>query len=824
MADKQQDNKSSKDQKLQPDTTVNDGPVEANVSGEPSDKNTAENQSVANDLLSSEIHKIIESASKPRRQLSRFQIMVLLSAIVLCIIVTGVVFFRPSSSKAESVIVQPSVQIQSENIQSSTTDKNITPVQQTDTTFTLTKKQADSLDQAVSFRVAKELYNQGQYKKACYVFKKLQENLLGDSLRQQCLKDWLSLQMARCLQQSSEKGMMDELFTEALNSKSLVVQAMANYHIAVAQGKNQQHYEAYNRIYRTLSLLKAFQKWMPPAMEADCYYMAAESLTRHILGISNDRWDLPGSEWMNRMESYELPVQSQQQLSDLLLAGIEQINDAVLMPKVEYDSNRKVGVQWTVACLNAPFEQVIWQFASESDLSVNWEGSKDGFNDRRVTMLLPFVDRHYLAEVVTSCAGLIWHYDGYSGTIYDPVNYNDIDRLRQVFVQKAISMWQRFQIRYRNNSRIPNAQFCLGRLYTISDDKPMALGVYKLVSTQYDQPVLAAYGLFNMAMLKVDMRDYAGAREDLNELLIRYPDCLVVNKALMYLGDVLLKSRLYAESAQIYDRLFHLDVNAQTRRSALFGLGQCCYEMADYESAAKWLSKALEMAQDQSDDRVGVATYMLGRSYISLGQYRQACDALRMALGQTLDNHEYIQTVLELAQVECEQGNYLRALNELEAVSEERLNQEDSCKVMIAKANVYRSLGLLDAAISLLRRQIEFIAESSLRAQLSLELAHCYMLNEDLRIAEKELNDVMYDLPVGYDSQRGGFLLARIAFIQQRYGKAESFCLDALETNVEDDQLRSRIHHLLGDIYKKQNDFDRAALAFAGLISQDKVQ
>jgi tetratricopeptide (TPR) repeat protein len=189
-----------------------------------------------------------------------------------------------------------------------------------------------------------------------------------------------------------------------------------------------------------------------------------------------------------------------------------------------------------------------------------------------------------------------------------------------------------------------------------------------------------------------------------------------------------------------------------------------------------------------------------------------------------MDRHEYVQVVLELVQAERARENYLQALTILESIPEENLNQEDACQVLIAKSKIYRSIDLPDTAVTLLRRRVEFIADASLRAKLILELAECYMLNNDLRIAQKELEDAIYDLPLGYDTQYGGCLLAKIAYRQGQYDKAQTLCLGTLRTQIEDESLRAEVSELLGEIYLKQKNYDKAALAFAGVMDQDTVQ
>jgi hypothetical protein len=78
--------------------------------------------------------------------------------------------------------------------------------------------------------------------------------------------------MALSLQKTDDQTLMGQLFTEALQSRSLVVRAMASYHLAFIQNRHQQFYEARHRAYQALALLKAFNG---AVFIADCGPVAA---------------------------------------------------------------------------------------------------------------------------------------------------------------------------------------------------------------------------------------------------------------------------------------------------------------------------------------------------------------------------------------------------------------------------------------------------------------------------------------------------------------------------------------------------------------------
>jgi Tfp pilus assembly protein PilF len=119
---------------------------------------------------------------------------------------------------------------------------------------------------------------------------------------------------------------------------------------------------------------------------------------------------------------------------------------------------------------------------------------------------------------------------------------------------------------------------------------------------------------------------------------------------------------------------------------------------------------------------------------------------------------------------------------------------------MLAKSEIYRQIDVPSTGISLLRRKIQFIAESRLRARLSLELAECYLQNGETTLARQELSDAIHYLPAGRDSQRAAFLLARIAHLNQNNERAKALWLVALKLDIRVVSLSRQIYDLLGRI------------------------
>ena len=691
-------------------------------------------------------------------------------------------------------------------------------------TMELGRHTTDVLDGAVSLQTAERLYASKEYLKAAYVYERLRSNLSLRTDRDEALADWLTLQMALCLQKTQEQELMAELFTRALNSRSPVVRALANYNLAFIQNHNRNFLEARRHAYQAMALLKTIEAYMPTTLEADCYFLAAESLTRYLLRIGNQRDDLPGNTWSDAQPIYSLPITDQEQLGYLLTEGMDQLSKSAIAPLVAYDPQRSIGAQWTAYALDAPLDQLLWQYASEAKVVLNLNSLSAAARQHKTMVYLPLVDRNYLAEVAVGAAGLVWRFDGQSGQVYDISTFEHSDALKAVLVREAAALWQRFLLRHRSDPRKPNAHYCLGQLYTMADQAATALGEYKLVATQYPAHSLAPYALLGSSRIKTTLRDFTGAQTDLNELLIRYPNSRITDEALLSLAEATMENGNYAEAAELFGRVYHLNINRRARLQSVFGLGKCAYEQGHFAEAAKWLTETLSLFTDHSDRRLAATCLMLGQALIQTEQYTEAAKVLHNALGAKLGNREYVRIALNLVEAELKQQHYVGALEIFERIPESRLTQEDSVDVMIAKARLYRQMDIPTPAIALLRRKIEFIAESRLRALLSLELAECYLQNGELTPARRELNEAMPHLPTGRETRRAAYLLAQIAYRNNNHKQAEAICLDVMKQGVDDESLRREVLGLLGALYTEQQAYDRAAMAYAGLLEPLDVQ
>jgi tetratricopeptide (TPR) repeat protein len=684
----------------------------------------------------------------------------------------------------------------------------------------LTPKEQLSLKQGISLKTADDLFAAGRYLEAAYVYNQISQNWISTTTNGQYLRDYLKLRIGVCMHRADEPHAQEECFTQAMQSPAAYVRGLACYYLARIRFQNKEYLEARQKAYQAIALCKSFDDMLSTNLEADMYFLAADSLTREVVGLYNLESQLPGRDWSDSLMDVWPAESDAMKLEAALCRTAEKIGQGVGNPKLTMDANRPVGSQWSLICMQSPLEETLWKMVSQANLKAVWEGDSQSLKNYPVTTYMMYVPQQYLAETICGSAGLIWRFDGQTASILNPKNYTDFELHRSALIGETISTWQRFLMRYREDSRIANVHYALGRMYTFSGQAAAALGEFKLLQGRFAKNALAPYAYLEAGKIKVDTMDYAGAIHDLNEMLLGYPDCPIADEVTLYLAQTTLKGGQTELAKELFGKSFQMNLSQAGKCEAATGLGRCAYIQQDWKEAQTWLSRAIELNQDKEKTRFGDVYFMLGKSSLELGEYTKANMMLRAALNSKLSEKEYMQTVLDLVDSECRQQNYVEALEILGQVPPARLGQDDTCDLLIAKVRILREIGVTESAISMLRKKIEFIADSRLRARLTLELAECYMATRNYPLARSELSNVMQDMPDAYHAARATLVLAQIIEKMGQPERAENLCVKLLDDPQTESQMRIEAFNLLGRIYTSQKYYEKAALAFAGVLPQ----
>ncbi len=684
---------------------------------------------------------------------------------------------------------------------------------------TISETVAASLKPAASWQLADQLVQTKDFDRAYYIYYQLNETLTPGIPADEWLQDLLALKMGLCLnalgKTSSDTG---RLFTQALQSRSPTVRAMAHYHMMFLEFKSHHNLAARQHAYQTLALSRMLEDALSSNLEADCYFLLCESITREILHLGNKSMDLPGSLWSDSLLPESLPLMDQTQMKAFLQNGRTLIQDGILAPRIRTETDFVSGSRYSAIGFDGPFEEWITRFASEARLHLVWDNQIDSMRSRPVSMYLPNTTEQWFAEIAAGSAGLVAEFSGEGLSLYNPAVYQNLSEHRKQLTREAVIVWRRFLLRYRGDHRCPNAHFALGLLQESLGETVAALGEYKLVATQYSSNPLAPFALLNSSHLKTNIHDYTGAKSDLTELIVQYPECKLIDQASLYLAQATLGTGRFTEAMSMFKKVYNLDLSKDSRRDAAYGVAESAFHLAQYAEAKKWYLHAIQLTADMSDRRIYTAYFMLGKSLIALKDFEQASLALIHAMNGPLTTEEYVETVLQLAEADTRQEKFVAALNILENVPEDKLTQEDSCEVLIARTRILREIDLTETALSLLRRKIEFVANAQLRARLSVELAKCLIQLDDLSLARKQLADALIALPSGALSRETSLLLIDVTMRLNQYDQAKSLCLQFLNNTTGNvPEFRSALH-LLGQIYTQLKEHDKAAMAYVGVF------
>jgi tetratricopeptide (TPR) repeat protein len=679
--------------------------------------------------------------------------------------------------------------------------------------------------QPLSLAAAETFYLQKDYNQAYVAYDQLRQALPAAEV-DDLLKDFLELKMAFCMKKAGHVEQANRLFKTLLQSRVPAIRALACYQQSLAEVQNHQYLEARAKAYQTIALVETidFYRDWTLSLERDCHFLVPEALTRSVLSLCDADKDLPPQLWSHSLEGDPFINVSEVQLRSFLNAGSDRLRRALLGPQIERFEAQDAVPRWSVLCYGASIEELLARFAAHASLDVQWdqdqvatsEAARRSVRKKPTSLCISAATAQQLTTVAAGSVGLLARLDE-KGTlgICNPSAYSSLSEHIAMLGREAISLWQRFLLTSVGDDRIANAHFALGLLKAQTGELTDATAEYKLVANRFSHTALAPYALLHSSRLKVKLRDFAGAREDLKQLIELYPDVEFSDRACLYLADATMKAGLFEEAARLYRRAYNLGISSQSQMASALGAGRCLYEKKDYEEAATWLARFIHLAKDFTSIDFNLACFLLGRTYLALGKPQQACDALEFALAGRLPRQEYIGAVSALVEANIQLGRFVEALNVLEKVRPWQFSQQESVELLLLKAGVLRSMGLFDKAILVLGDRAEYLLDLQLKAKVLYELAKCQDAYGDLEEARRNLTEVLVLVEAGPFAYEVGCELADVCLQLGQDSQVVSICSQLLDSNPPA-PIRQRALDLLAKAHVRQKNYEGAVLALLG--------
>ena len=675
----------------------------------------------------------------------------------------------------------------------------------------------------LSLQIADKLYLASDFASALATYDKLYRRL-PPSDDQQSLRDFLLLRMALCNRHIGNIQQSDSMFRTVSLSRLPLLRALARYHQSSTLIERERYLEAVTKAYQTIALVEVVdydKKWVQ-AVQRQCYFVVAEALTRSLLSLRDADADLPAELWGAHPDIDPFVHLDQPQLKVFLASGSEKLDVALLSPQIQAASEQG---RWSVICNGASVEELLARFATNAGLNIEWIDrgqttlDEESIRRRPVYLYLESATAQQVMMIAAGSVGLLARMDNAGNVrIEDISSYASLADHTALLANESVSLWRRFLLTAEDDQRVPSSHFALGLLHTVRERQIEAIAEYKLVANRFSKTPLAPHALLYSGRLKVSLRDYAGAQKDLKQLVQLYPDTELADQASLYLADATMKAGLYKEATSLYRKVYNLGLSQESQTTSALGAGRCFYETKNYVDAAKWLNRYIKLAQNQNRREYHVACLLLGKTYLALGKPQQAHAALNLAIKGDLSRQQHVESIATLVRAYIQQDQFIEALDVLEGTDAWQLSQQETVELLLLRARVLRSIGLIEKATALLAERTQFLPSPELKAKVALELTACYRESQQFEEARRVLSETFTVVEAGPLAQQIGTELAQMCLRARQPDQAASVCLQLLEYAAEPE--RTRIKSLLAQAYREQKDYGRAVSALLGSRAQ----
>jgi tetratricopeptide (TPR) repeat protein len=697
-------------------------------------------------------------------------------------------------------------------------------------------------DQPLSLMTAQLSYQQQDYQKAYALFAQLHKNL-SPTKNNQVLRDYFQLMQALCLENSGQTDEAISAYSKIIQSQSPIVRLVCSYQSSLLQLHKKEYLKARTHAYQALSLLTAadFNKDWAASLKRDLYFIAAESVTKKVLALSDADNNIPKDLWLQTIVEPGFDDLSEPELRLVLESGIEQLAAASLTPQIhklqEESSTQQVQQnlksdsiilsQWSVICHGAPVEELLSRFATNAELDIVWQAKENQtsqqnmpiWSSRPVTLYLPAVSTREFVNITAGSVGLIAYIldteDQRKLVVLNPAQYSSLKDHLSIISDHALSLWQGYLRSFYDDQRLPNAHFAIGLLQGQRNNTPKAIAEYKLVANRFSGSSLAPFALLNSSSLKSNMHDYTGARKDLTQLIEQYAKSEIYIQAYLNLAEATMNDELYSEAAQLYKKVFHSTSTLDLQNSASFGAARCFYQIKDHQNSIEWLEQYINNIKDMDNRNHHYACYLLGKSQMALGNPKAAYQAFQGALGKQLSKAEYGETVIALIEAKKQQQLFLDALSIIENIRTWQVTQKDYVEILLLKSNMLRSMGLTDKAVATLGDRAKYLVNPQLKAKISLELTECYIDQGKNELAYENLIEILAYAEPGHQANQALYMLAQSCLDLGRISETISFCEQLLACKPSP-QFKNKALSLLSTAYRRQKDYDKATILLLG--------
>jgi len=624
------------------------------------------------------------------------------------------------------------------------------------------------------------------------------------------ISDFLRFRIAQCLMRRARRDEARAMYLRLGDSRSPIIRAVTQYELATDDLLNGQFIRARTRGYQGITDLGVLE--MPLDLEADFDFLIARALTQKAFEYSGRAVPI---EWEPLQMTDPFASLSESDLRELLHRGVGILDRSVLGPSVQQVESETAGRRFAACCTRTAIGEFLTVLAGRTETDLQWESVAPPVRRRGVSIHYSQVSQQRLSEVACGAVGLLVRFTGDKMLVYNPMFYKTLSDQKELIAAEAASAWRRWFLRYGEDERSGEAHLGLAMLQEYSGNEMAALREFQVVAQTFEKERAAAEALLRSAMIRIRLRDYAGARLDLMSLLDRYPNHPSLDKVYLYLANATMKSGLFADAIRVYRKLYYLNLTAESRAQACLGAARCFSKTKNAENTHEWAARYIGLV-GRGDENLPEAYMLLARSETAQGNYEEALASYYHALTARPSVSRRIDAILELADTQIRRGKFTEAAFAIKSLRGAELSPQQANRYVLKSTEIHRAIGLSDRAIPMLRRQLRQARDPEMRARFAVCLADCYSDEGKLDTAAETLTTILEEAGTGEAWHEATCRLAEISLQLARTDQAIVLAEGLLRSSCSDG-IRKRAQEVLGSGYISRRDYDRAVMVLSGL-------